>query len=357
MGIIRQVLWVLLFLLSGAVVASLQPAGVEAEVSVADRSPAAFEKALPKALEQVLVKTCGNAAVMRLPLIQRELSHVNNFVESYTYRQGPEGKDQDILSLQVVFDQQAIRHLLNQAGQVVWDQDRPRTLVYWAVRDGDAAPSGEEGDVLSQALLQAAKLRGLNLLFPLMDLQDQNQLATVPAGASAVSNRVALQQMAKRYQTDSILAGQIFAVGEHWEASWTYVFQGAPVHWQDEADSKADLAKNAINRVATEMTNQLTTSNPEKPKNQFLQVKGIENLDQYARVQEYLQHLSPIVTVSLDAVTTDGISVQMTYTGDRQRLEEALQMGQMMSPVDGSEDSEQGAADAPLYYRWLGSLG
>lgn len=345
------------FLLASVWANTLKPQFLSADVPVPDRSPQAFQQALPQALAEVLAKVSGNVNVMTLPAVQAQKKQWGSMVQAYTYRvQSNEAGEPD-LHVAVQFDGHAIRQLLSRAGQPVWTAARPKTLVWlWqgSALDSATTAQSEGDDPLARALDQAAKQRGLALMFPLMDIEDQGHLGETSHAANSLLDSGELQLAARRYQTTSILAGQISEVGGNWQAHWLYLLDGAPIRWQDEARSPEILGQRALEHVASSMISQLAMSDPSMPDNHIvLQVAGVEDLDQYAMVQEYLLRLSPVNKVSLKAVAPDGLTIAVTYSGARAALQHALQSGHMMAlDADGITPEN----DDRLALRWFGGV-
>lgn len=91
----------------------------EATVSVVDRSPEALQQGLKTAFGEVLVRMSGNPQIMSRPAIQKVALSVTQWVESYSYLDlpGTGTNAQPELFLQVVFDADGLRQLLQQTPQ------------------------------------------------------------------------------------------------------------------------------------------------------------------------------------------------------------------------------------------------
>lgn len=329
------------------------------DVPVADYSKQALQTSLQEALSQVLVKVSGNPSVMTLPQVQNELQHINSMVSAYSYDNNLATDGKPGLSLKVAFNDHSIKRLLRSAGQPVWSADRPTTLVWLQVQhqNGDVdmiAPSGVADSPLASALNQDAQARGLTLMFPMFDLEDQSNMGSERRGQGL--NVSQIQQASSRYHVMSMLAGVVHEVGGHWQADWLYILDGAPIRWQDEADSPQALAAQAVNELAGSMISQLAMASPEQSEaTVILHVRGIDDLSQYAMVQDYLQGLNPVTKVSLETVDPDELVLRVRFQGQLNELKRSIQSGHRMNP--SSSDWLQQDDSPTLAYHWLGGVG
>lgn len=321
-------------------------------VAVDNYSPKALHQSLTDALAQVLVKVSGNTAVMTLPQVQNELPRINELVSAYSYQSAPS------LQLRVAFNQRAIKRLLRAAGQSVWNADRPATLVWLDIQGTDneqmvsAGAAGEQA--VAQALVRDATLRGLNLIFPMMDLTDQNYFTL--GTADQLLNVGQVQAASKRYSVSSILSGKVKEIGGHWQADWVYILDGAPIRWQDEADSVDQLATAAVNNLAGTMISQLAMASSDQGQSTILlRVSGIADLSQYAMVQDYLQSLKPVSKVTVETVDPSQMVIRLEYQGQLNQLKRVIRDGQRL----GADQTEwlQQANNPTLAYHWMGGVG
>jgi uncharacterized protein len=332
---------------------------MQANLVVADHSHQALVKVLPKALKMVLVKISGNPSVMTLPDVENQMQHISDMVKSYTYsyQSDPSSNDEvQQLVAHVTFDHKAITELLNKSGQPVWSKDRPKTLV-WLQMDSDQGPSFVTStDTLSSplatSLVQSAADRGLNLLFPIDDLTDQS---VYPVGGSQLFDVDQIEMVSKRYGVDSVLVGKVTSAPGGWQAHWTYVLNGAPVDWTDSQMHLDDLVSNVISTVADDMVSQLAMDAVDDTKSSvLLEVTGVSDLSQYAKVQNYLKTLKLVNQVSLKGVTSTGMMLEVDYQGGLDQLEHRIAQGSQLE-VQHASVSDAASGHAVLTYHWQGA--
>ncbi|QLF92166.1 DUF2066 domain-containing protein [Pseudomonas sp. ABC1] len=124
--------------------------------------------------------------------------------------------------LVVDFDPVATEQRLRQAGLALWGQNRPALLLWWLgpVPDGDEDAGAQlvgDGQAGAAMLREASLHRGLPLLLPLADLQEQ-LLATPEALGQADGKE--LHEAAERYAADALLAVVASESDGKWSATW-----------------------------------------------------------------------------------------------------------------------------------------
>ena len=82
----------------------------------------------------------------------------------------------------------------------------------------------------------------------------------------------------------------------------------------------------------------------------LVSVDGIDDLDDYAQVSQYLESLAPVLNSAVVAVSGRELRLRLVTEGQSQQLIEIIQLDDKMLLVsDGSLIRGDGA----LHYRWL----
>jgi hypothetical protein len=328
-----------------------------ADVPVADNSNKTLQKGLSQALNQVLVKVSGNTSVMTLPAINNALPKINNYVQSYSYSAQTDNQGKQTLSLHVVFDDKAIRHILQNAGQAIWGDNRPLTLVWLAMPQGSQTTvlASDGNDALTTVVKQTAMMRGIPIIFPAMDLEDQ---ADVAQTTSTLPTKEQLQQIAKKYGVTSLLAGTIVSVnsnhdtGDQAEGEWRLVLNGAPYEWQTTGADVSQVVINGIDRAADMMVNQLATIGGKNLQNTItMQINDVQNLNDYVHVVAELKKLTPVADVAVSDMSNNTLLLKVKTIGSVDELVSALKTS--ASFTAGTAPTTTSPANADLFYRWV----
>lgn len=321
-----------------------------ATVPVKNTARSVREDALPKAFGQVLVKLSGNPTVATVPAVQDAMDDINSYIQSYGYT-NQESLDGDTqLLLQVTFDQKAVKQLLRQAGQADWSSNRPLTLLWVQIPDsGNTTILSNTTDAqLVQQVQAAAKMRGVPVLLPAMDLQDQSFVNN----DTDSFNQTLLKQASARYGSAAVLAGDIEQDGDQWQGRWLLLLNDTPYQWRNKADTQGGLIRLAINDMVNLMANQLAVTDTKALQTSVtIDVSNVQNLDDYAKVLQAVRHLSPVAGVSIKDMDGSDLLLSVKIVGGEQALADALTSEPRFTSLDNT-DSANTRAD--LFYRWQG---
>jgi hypothetical protein len=325
-----------------------------AEVLVTSQDKNQLTRGARAGLLQVLVRISGAKAVENHPLVVASLRRPEQYYYQYSYEStdrsfqiGDEIVPARILRLS--FEPSAVSRLLRQAGFPIWGDNRPSMLVWMVVNDGAGRRLLAEQDPspLLTALNTQARLRGLPIFYPLMDLEDASRLSTAEVWGAFLSK---LEQASYRYHPDAILSGRIQQDStDQWSGFWTYRYDDRWYEFSNTGFSEDNLMAGVVDHVADAMA--LTYALDSTRGTIDVHVEGVETLADYAALSRYLQSLSPVVDDSVIEVSGNEILFRLMTEGQSQQLieiiglDEKMQLINRRSAIDGS--------DSQLYYRWL----
>ena len=312
----------------------------EASVPVPDQSARTREQALQQALQTVLIRITGSRQVpveTGVPL----LSRASSLVQNYGYETNPKG-----LRLKAQFDSRAVDTALRAQGLPVWGTNRLSHQVWIALRDDGQARAllDAAGAAMRAAgLLATAEARGVPLSFPDMDVTDKrlvnfNQLWS--------GDFTGVQGAARRYNPDGVLVVRAGREGGQWLSRWTLLNdEGASEEWSS-AQSTLDLAlAEGLHELADRQARRFATQTGSR-QDLRIEVAGIESLEDYARVLNYLRKLNPVRAARVETLqrgtvgdTVGGtiggtiggtVGFRLEMEGDPQTLMRALGSGSVL---------------------------
>ena len=339
--------WIAIFA-EGQVVADL----AVGKVVVANRSPAALNRAAPNALRQVLVKMSGNPDIASNPDLQSVITQASQFVQTFSYDETQvDGQTQLMASIH--FDKNSLAQILQQIHQTVWRADRPLTLAWVNLDRDDNNPntilSSDEQDAQVNALKTGADQLGLPLLLPAMDIQDQ---AYINDNSNMPFDVAKLAAAGKRYQVDSILAGNVSsAVDGSWQGQWMFVLNGEPHQWNTVGATSQQVIQQALQDMDNIMSTTLAARDNSKLQSLVsLQINGVNSLDDYALVINELKQLN--VVAHVDVAQLDGATMilKLSVVGGKPALVAALQHNSDLSAVTQSMVTAANQTD--LFYQF-----
>ncbi len=318
----------------------------QAEAPVAGVEAAARNRAIRSALEKVLVKVTGNPGIAALKGIGNELDQAAKYVQQYSYRlqSMPPGAPADAEPqrlLRVIFDAAAVDRMLRQRGLPVWNGNRPSILVWMGLEQKRnrrlLQPDLDNG--LTQAITRVAEERGLPVLFPLMDLEDQARLQVADLWGGFESN---IRAASERYGPDLILTGRLSRVAkEVWRGRWRLYRGDGFSQWENEAGSSGALAADAMQHAADLLAERFAPAGGDGGLSSVrIRVSGVHDLETYARVGQLLATLSNLERLAVVYVEPNAVTYDLHGRGGMAAVEQRLLVGGVLMP-----DQDEPAAD------------
>jgi hypothetical protein len=295
----------------------------QATAPVANQSEAARSTAFAAALRIVLVRVTGRRTAEEDPTLAPLINNAGRYVQQY--RVAPDNQ------LWVAFDGAAIERWLTQHGQPLWGGERPATVVWLAVQTGPQAGTVVTADDVSElktALDAAAVVRGAPLLWPsAADLQQDHLDYAALIGASPST----LAELGHRLGGEGTLIGRAtnatLAAGVH----WTFLFQ--------DRSSEFSGAVDGVNRAADTYAGIFAVSGTLGAVD--IEVTGVTDLRDYALVQRYLESLTFIARVGVEALNGDTVRFRLTTRGGPEPLQHALALDGRLQPIATGDNGVQ----------------
>lgn len=318
----------------------------EAEVTVPDQKSAHREAAVKTAMRTILIKITGDRFAPQRTSLAPVIQQAESYVQQYRYikvtdeNTGDDTEAGTELNLWIKFDESTLNTALRNLGVPVWGKERPTTLVWVAIQDEEGRHLiGLESDPdYIRILDERARRRGLVLIFPLMDLEDNANLrvSDVWGGFSR-----AIMEASKRYRADTILVGKVASsVPGIWEAHWTSYIGDRSSRWRSEGVLPDVVLDEGVDGHADLLASRFvgTTGSTETAQLSIL-VTNITTAGQYARVLKYLRSLSSVTDVQVEVVEPGSVRFAVTAHGGEPAIRQAIMLGRLMEPVSNTDNS------------------
>lgn len=346
---------------SGQLLAAPVEGLYEASVVVEGQDAEQRTEAIQSAFKKVLVKVTGNRKTAGRLELKSDWSKASQYVQQYRYEALPESTTEVIEGetqaepsrlLKVAFDAQAVIRLMQDRHLAVWGEDRPSSLVWLGVEQGGTRRlSLPEMDAnLFAAIQQGADNRGLPVLYPLMDLEDQAGLQVSDIWGDFEQN---IRKASDRYTPDVIVTGRLVEIAEgRWRANWR-LYQGSRVtNWRDEGVSRSELAREGMEHVVDVLSERFAPVASGGNVSQVrLQVSGVTDLTAYSRVEKFLTTQNAVERTDLIEAGSDTLTFALQVRGGLQGLQQGLLLGGLLQPVTDKAPTEGGSdSNIDLYY-------
>jgi hypothetical protein len=329
LAVVGCLLWLLPLLLAQAAGRDLYVS----EVTVTDQTPAVREVALQRALGEVLVRVAGQKAVLDTEPARDMLKDPSRLVQQYRYFSGSAGQSPQ-LRLWVRFDGDVIRQSLQQRGLAYWGAERPDTLAWLAVEDrGKRYVVSATGDSdVRRQVEKAATGRGVPLLFPLLDLEDQSRVRFSDIWGGFFDNVLSASE---RYSPSAVLIGRLNrSPSGGWAARWYLQVAGEPSAWTDSRQQLEALSQQGIADTADILSARFAVALAGGSSDRVtITVTGIDTLADYARTGNYLAALTSVAAVQVEQVAGSGVQYALQLNGSLQDLTRTVTIGTVLEPA------------------------
>ncbi len=311
----------------------------EIEVLADSRSNEDRDKAIREALTIVLGRVLAAEGAMQMPVVKNAITGASHYVRQFQYAMSARRGQVDERSrlMRVLFDEPQLLNLLRNSNVGVWSEIRPETLM-WLVVEQQGKRQFYHADNMPEmenAITRASKMKGLPIIFPLLDLEDQRKIS-VSEVLSADSTQ--LLTVSKRYDVVSVMAGRVVKTGKCWQAEWALHFDDKITQWNTDCGSLDQVVLTGMQGVYDVLSVYYGVK-PEVNESgtTVLRIKGIKNMTDMIKVENYLRSLTMIKSVNWVSVN-DGYNVyEIGYQGNEILLGETLTASGLLTPEPGSE--------------------
>ena len=312
----------------------------EAEQPVSGQAAGERDAALRAALGEVLVRITGERGVLSHPAVQPLLADPAPYVQQYGYRTRPGAGSpaHPVQDLWVRFDGAALEREMRRQGLPFWGRERPVTLVWLAVEDfGERYLVSAESDRdVRRFVEQAARRRGIPVLFPLMDLEDQIRVRFADVWGGFLDSVV---DASSRYTPQALLVGRLHRESEAvWSIRLTLWVRGATHAWERTRGGMEEVLVAGVEEAADRLAARFALRGDGAGATRLsLTVEDVRDLGDYARVSRYLTSLTPVRGLQVARLEPGRVEYRLDLRADLQALEQLIAIDPLLEPVPGAQ--------------------
>jgi uncharacterized protein len=328
----------------------------QVEVAVADQSRSEQQVAAGIGLLEVLTRVTGLKEIPQPPEIRAAMAQPERYYAQSLYlpsagRELPAtSRAREVqararpgagLAFSMRFSEAEIRRLILTAGLPLWSANRPTTVVWLALDDGEQRHliDRSEEQFLIPALLRRAQQRALPVIVPDLSLhENDDDRSDVSVFAVWNHDWATLVAISQRYRMDNILVGRISQTPAGvWMADWHLWQRTGERDFREqvfvlEAEDGDRLARDAVDQVADALFAQFAIY-PGAEAVLRLEINGIGDLRSYGAVLQYLASLEFVEAVQVQRVERGRLQVALTTHADVGRLQEFLRFEGRLRPA------------------------
>ncbi len=290
---------------------------------VVDQSAGQRQQAQAQAFAEVIVRVTGSALSLQHPMVMTAGTDAAQYLLEYSYT-SVDQQGQKPMGLYFRFDQLAVNALLEQAGLSIWGEERAVVLAWLVLEEQGQRRLVTLHDHLSMDMLvEHSQRRGMPLITPLLDLEDQSRL---PVADLWLLLKEPIMAASARYQPAGILIGRLLQDDlQRWVVNWSFWFQGKELQWQNQSFDLQPLVAEATDRVATEVAQVYAVSTRSRTSQELdLLVDGVAELAEYAALQRLLLDLANVTGLQVRQIDGRQVQLRLQTQGSRQQLRAAL---------------------------------
>lgn len=342
-------------------------------VAVDDQGEESRKLGVQWAFQQLLIKVSGYQEVLVNPTLVAASQNAERYMQGFSYQQ--DSVDEQVY-LQAWFSKALIIPLMKRAQAPIWGENRPLLLNWLAIEPTE----GSENDVLSESELSEAEKkfaqagvvfesdvgaseiirgerllvseqvpewqmrferafseRGLPILWPIADLEDQTGL---PLNQLWWLFPEAIRLASQRYQADSVLAGKL---NQSAQGQWQY--EGLLFHGEQqrniiaEGDSPLSALTIAASEVGHYFADQFAIKSDPMGGRSGLRVvvKKVNDFTDYSQVLAYFKSITGVRLVEVAQVDKDNLQLYLSLEGDWDKVQRIIRLDNKLSILQEKE--------------------
>ncbi|AFJ03757.1 hypothetical protein Q7C_2636 [Methylophaga frappieri] len=312
----------------------------QAEVAIDSQSESDRNRVLPDALKQVIVKLVGDRQQVNQADITAILADAQRYVGQFAYQQ-VNADNMDLTSPQelavvIDFDKPTLDRALEQVGLPRWGANRPQIL-FWIASEqaGQHQLIADETDAVTVTLKSLAKQRGLPVLMPVMDLEDQSQISFSDIWTGNVA---ALNRASNRYGAKLVVSLQIRGNNDQTGISWQLLSGDETQRWSSEGPLSDALAQ-GMHELADRLGRRFAIQTGEATAYK-LQISNVQNYADYQRLSQYFRQSQTVASFSVQSLAEGVLDAELQLRGDVNRFRELLAFDNVLVPEQSSATNQ-----------------
>lgn len=283
----------------------------EQEIPVQDQGDSERLRAYREGLAAVVLKVTGDERHLRNSAIERAVRDAQSYVQEVSYRTDSTTAEARTF-IRMSFDSALLNQTLMSSGVPVWDRERPVVLLWLTVQNAAGVRevlSADSEHPMLEIVREFARVRGLPVMLPVMDLEDRRNL---PADVAWSLDETRIRSASARYGADAILGGRLLEspTGDL-VGLWQFLFRDSVESFDAFERDLAVFTLGTLNRVTGQLAAHYAFNSMEAPADARVRVRveGMDSARDYVDLMAYMDSLA--VVDSAAAALLDGAAIEL----------------------------------------------
>ena len=252
--------------------------------------------------------------------------------------------------LVVSFDEKAVKNSLWKQKLPVWGKTRPSTLLWVAVQDQNQRvllDANEPTALLSYVEKQAEK-RGIPMLYPLLDLEDQMNINVTDVWGAF---KEPVKNASERYQPEAILSARLFLDPFGiWQSRWTLHQGSDEIEWQVSAPDLETATIDGLDQLADKLALRYAHISSVEDDSEFLiYVTDVNSVTDFVKVNKYFSALSSIKKADLTQIKGSELVFRLDIRSSAKAVKQSIKLGKVLLSTEDSFAPEAETASRLIY--------
>jgi hypothetical protein len=330
-------------------------------VAVDDQSEESRKLGVQWAFQQLLIKVSGYQKVLENRTLVEASQNALRYMQGFSYHQDDVD---DQVYLQAWFSKALLIPLMRRAQVPIWGENRPLLLNWLAVESsklpadasaiifesntnaitfGDGVVSGERLLISEQSpewktrFGRAFSERGLPMLWPINDLEDQSAL---PLNQLWWLISDSIIKASIRYQTDAVLAGKLNqSVEGIWQYDGLLIRGDQSLSILTEGDSPLAALTNVSTEVGRFFADQFAIKSDLMNGRSGIRivVKKVKDFSDYSKILAYLQSISGVRLVEVAQVDRENLQLYLSLEGSWDKVQRIIRLDNKLFSLQEKE--------------------
>lgn len=317
------------------------------ETTVADMTPETRHEVLPRTLDEVLMKAASSKLILGQPEVDNAKQNIDKYISSYSYK---ENHKTGMLDLTIKFNPIMVEQLLSQANQLVVGDNRP-VIMLWLVLEQENKVqfiASETHTQLTKEIEHLARNYAIPISLPLLDLAERTAIKE-----HDVSNHnwPMLKEFAKRYHADMILVGKFTQGSDAVNCEWQLLSDEQVTSWDTASNNIPSQLDEMFEHLGAQIAVRYGTASKNVSAhdnaNVMIHIKGVKNIEDYARITAYLKNLKPVRKVEISDIQPEAAVFVLSAEGGQQAITRAIGLDNYLT----ADANDTGSAANNLFYK------